>query len=170
MSAGRTSRRRNASPNDGIPPPTRPRRLPPWPVVERQHLLAVFLADQRTQIVVALLNGSPRRRFDAVAFNRSTMAGSARSTPTPLLGARQTSPQWRTLIASCLDGLVEVAVVEHDRGILAPEFERYRARMARGGGHDGAAGRGLAGECDSIDLRMLGQIFTSAAGQSRGRH
>jgi hypothetical protein len=52
---------------------------------------------------------------------------------------------------------LEVAIREHDSGILAAELQRHRPHPGGGGLHDGRAGCGLAGEGDRGDAGVPGE-------------
>ena len=55
------------------------------------------------------------------------------------------------------DRLLDVHVVEHDRGVLAAQLERDRAHPRGDSAHDRGAGGGRAGEGHPVDAGMLGE-------------
>ena len=60
---------------------------------------------------------------------------------------------------NALDGLVQVAVAEHDEGGLAAELERHLLQVRLGAGfHDGVANLSAAGESQFANLLMAGIV------------
>ncbi|MNQ83227.1 hypothetical protein D3C85_983020 [compost metagenome] len=126
-------------------------------LVVGEHLLAVLVADQGAEV-----GGRVVRLADLQAFCAGLQAGDELVEDRPLdvhaLGAQaHLAAVGEGRAQGALDGLVHVAVGEHDAGVLAAQLQRHLAHALGGGAHDGLAGAGLAGEGDGVDVRVGGE-------------
>ncbi len=135
-------------------------RLP----VVAQHLLAMLLADQRAEVGRGILRTAELQGFRA-GLQTLDERVEDRTLNVDALGAEaDLSAIGEARAHHALDRLVEIGVGEHERGILAAEFERHLPDAERRLAHDRLARAGLAGEGDAVDERMLGEELAGRVG------